>query len=294
MYLIKADYRKQIQDVNLNQIISSDNAILDSAQLTAQAESLSYLRQKYDVDKEFTDTTIWSNSLPYSALNRVYLDADAYSITSTYALNALTLYNGSVYKCTTAVTVAEPFNTAKWLLLGAQNTLYYAKLPALQFNLKRTYKVGDVVYWVDRTYTCLKPTTILSHETALQYGAYSNLPLQNVFPDDPNEGAKYWRPANTAYTVSAGTSINDSTKWTKGDNRDQQMVTYMIDITLFHVHSRLAPRNVPQLRIDRYTHAIQWLQMAGQGAITASLPLLQPSQGNRIRYGGNIKNQNSY
>lgn len=294
MYLIKNDYRKQIQDVNLNQIISSDDTILSSAQLTAQSECLSYLRQKYDTSKEFTDTKIWSYSTAYVPHDRVYLDADAYSPTSTYALNALTLFGGNVYRCTTAVTVAETFTLSKWSLIGPQYTIYYAVYPAPLFNYKKIYAVGDIVYYGDRKYTCRQATTLPTHSAQIQYGTIAALPQGNVFPDDPVYGAKYWTPFVSAYTVPAGTALSNTTYWTKADNRDQQMVTYLIDITLFHIHSRIAPRNVPQLRIDRYTQAVQWLTAAAQGAITAALPLLQPDQGNRIRFGGNVKNQNRY
>lgn len=294
MYLIKNDYKKQIQDVNLNQIISSDDTLLETAQLTAQAECLSYLRQRYDTSVEFSDTNAWSYVTAYAAHDRVYLNADAYSPTSTYALNAITLQGGNVYRCTTAITVAEVFNVAKWTLLGPQYTIYYAAYPKPLFNYKKVYAVGDQVYYGDRTYTCKIASTLPSHAAALQAGVYSNVPQGNVFPNDPVYGTRYWTPAGSAYSIAAGTALSDTTKWTKADNRDQQMVTYMIDITLYHLHARIAPRNVPQLRIDRYTHAIQWLTAAGQGAITAALPLLQPDQGNRVRWGGNVKNQNSY
>jgi hypothetical protein len=36
------------------------------------------------------------------------------------------------------------------------------------------------------------------------------------------------------------------------------------------------------------------LKAVGKGDVTANLPLLKPAQGSRIRYGGNVKNINSY
>lgn len=88
--------------------------------------------------------------------------------------------------------------------------------------------------------------------------------------------------------------INADNYWLFGDNRNQQLVNYMIDIALYHVHSRISPRNIPDLRVKRYDDAIRWLKMAGRGDITADIPLIQPKQGRRIRYGGQIKNINSY
>lgn len=294
MYLIKSDYRKSIQDVNLNQIISSNDSILAAAELTAQEEAMSYLRQKYDVDFEFTNTKVWSITEDYTARARVYLDAPAYSTVSTYALDDLMSYCSKVYKCTTAITTGEELVISKWELLGPQYTIYHAKYPNPLFNYKKQYKKDDKVYWLDRSYTCKIDTSSISHELALQYGNYSNLPIANVFPDDIQNGEKYWTPDNDPYVLDAGTELTDTDYWTKSDNRNQQMVTYLIDMTLYYIHARLAPNNLPQIRIDRYTNTIQWLMAVGQGNVTSSLPLLQPTSGNRIRYGGNIKNQNSY
>lgn len=84
-------------------------------------------------------------------------------------------------------------------------------------------------------------------------------------------------------------------KWIKGDNRNPQLVNYLIDIVLYHVHSRIAPMNIPELRIKRYDDVISWLKDAAQGKyITADLPAIQPRAGGRIRYGGDVKRINSY
>ena len=54
-YIISKDLLRTIQDINLQQIISADQTILDKAILAGEAEAKSYLRQKYDLTKEFTD-----------------------------------------------------------------------------------------------------------------------------------------------------------------------------------------------------------------------------------------------
>lgn len=177
-------------------------------------------------------------------------------------------------------------------LVEYNSELYYLSLPYSEFNNDNYYKVGDQVFWKDKTYTCLIATPILDHETALQYQSLNRLPQRNIFPDDPTDGKTYWG-AGVSYSVS-GIVPTDTTKWTKGDNRNAQIVMIMIDIALYHVHCRIAPRNIPQIRIDRYDMALKWLRMAARGEITADIPVIQPKQGYRVRYGGNIKNINSY
>ena len=70
---------------------------------------------------------------------------------------------------------------------------------------------------------------------------------------------------------------------------------FMVDIVLYHINSRVSPRNIPQIRMDRYDAAISWLKNVAKGDdITADIPVKQPKQGSRNRYGGNVKNINTY
>lgn len=79
-----------------------------------------------------------------------------------------------------------------------------------------------------------------------------------------------------------------------GSNRDAQMLSTIIDVALFHLHSRIAPRNIPELRQTRYENAIMWLNQCAKGEVTPALKKINPLQGTRIRFGGNTKNQNTY
>ncbi len=299
MYLQRSDYKKLIQADNLTAIINSDNTILNGIELLAQAEAISYLVQKYIVTEEFADLLTWAYATAYKAKQRVTLDAVTYSAAATYALNVLTLQAGNVYICTTAIISPEAFNASKWELLGAQYTIFYVTLPNPEFDYTETYKVNDLVWYKNKVYTCKIATGSLSQEQAIQYGLTTNIPNKNIFPDDTTTagsstmGVIYWG-AGVAYTVAAGTRPTDATKWTAGDNRSQQLVMVTVDIALYHVHSRIAPNNIPDLRAKRYDDAVKWLKMAGQGDITAALPLIQPKSGARIRWGGRVKNVNSY
>lgn len=312
-YLIPPDYLPTIQDANLQQIISATPSILSNAELAGQAEAISFLRQKYLTDSEFTDTASWVLSSTYSAQDRVYLNATAYSASSTYAVGAYALQAGNVYRCITAITVAEAFNAAKWTLIGAKYDLYYAKYPHPLFDFNSgVYLKGDLVYWNGKKYTCIIPTTFPTHEGQIQARLIQNVPVGNVFPDDTVNGLQNWG-VGVAYSVPANTAIDDTEYWTAGDNRDEQMVQKVIDIVLYHLHSRISPRNIPALREYRYMgnekdrvvkddgsiaypvySALGWLQACARGEVTPNLPLIQPKQGMRIRYGGNVRNINSW
>jgi hypothetical protein len=289
-FLIASDYKKQIQSDNLNQIVGSGTSILSSAELTAIEEITSYLIQKYDLTNEFQPLAAWDKSLVYKASNRVYLDAPAYVASTDYTVGQYCTNAGNFYQCTTNTT--GTFAPASWLLIGAQYQIYFVQYPFQTFDYTNTYVTGDQVFWKDKIYTAAFSTSMLSQNSALQYGSYQQLPLPNLAPDDVN-ALQRWG-SGTDYSIAANTAITDTTKWTAGDNRSQQLVTYLVDMALYHVHSRIAPRNIPDLRVKAYDDAIRWLKMAGRGEITANIPLLKPTQGSRIRYGGNVKNVNSY
>ena len=86
-----------------------------------------------------------------------------------------------------------------------------------------------------------------------------------------------------------------------GDARNPQIVMYLVDMALYHLHSRQNPRYVPQIRQDRYDHAIAWLTMVRKGGLSCGLPLeslnlpdgTQDTGSILPRGGSNIKLRNS-
>lgn len=270
-YLFIKDYKKLIQTDNLNQIIGSDNSLLTDIESVAQSELISYLSTKYDTDKEFTNTKKYEYNVTRNAKDRVYLDATAYSTSSTYALNALTLYQGSVYRCSTAVTSGEAFNAAKWTLLGAQYDLFYITLPKDEWDYYTTYETGAQVWYKNKTYTATRDTT----------------------SETPDTNSAVWG-TGTTYTVAGTVWPTDTTKWSSGDNRNTQLVMYMVDIALYHIHSRISPNNIPELRFTRYSDAKVWLDnVAKEEKIVADIPKVQPAAGSRILWGSSLSKQNN-
>ena len=311
-FLISNDFYKQIQIDNLQQLIGNNTSILDSIQRAAVEECISYLKQKYDVTDAFKDTLQWDPTQSYNAGQTVYLDALPYDPTQTYALGAQVLQAGSIYSCSSAIVTPEVFNAAHWTLLGLEYTLYYSKYPFPVFNYLNIFAVGDQIFWKNKTYTCLVASPILDHAAQLQIGVSVDSVVANIFPDDPVNGVQYWG-AGAAYSVPTNTLITNTTYWTLGDNRDQKLLMVCIDIALYHLHSRIAPRNIPELRSVRYFghhedrevrgqrvlyptySALGWLQAATIGDdITPELQVIQPASGSRIRFGGRPKLVNDY
>lgn len=303
-YLSNSDYNFVIQPIQLTQLLQVQpntnigyNQKLIKAETTAIEEVKSYLIQRWDVNAEFTNTGTWSYNATYSAANRVILDYPNYSTQSNYGTGSCVIYNSEAYLSNTynAATTSTPNNLGTWTDLGAQYTIYYVNYPAPLFNVNDWYNVGDVVYWKGITYSCAIPTLTLDTTQALQYNRVEWLPLPNIFPDSlaNNQNEAYWIQAGT-FSVPAGTLPTDTQYWTQGDNRSQQIVLLVMDIAIFNLHKSIAPQNIPDMRKDAYKEALKTLRMANTGDTSLNVLPLQPIQGLKVRFSGNVRRQNNY
>lgn len=288
MYLLTRDYQRIIQTTELNAITGNDVSIRQLVEGSVQSKIYANLKQKYDLDREFTDTAQYSNQPIYKALNRIYLDATAYNPANTYVLNSLTLQAGVVYYCSTAIIAPEAFTIGHWTLLGNQYDLFFVTLPKPAFDELTFYYKGDVVFWKDKVYTAANDSVPIDQQSALQAPSIESINFGNVLPDDRVNGVKFWG-AGVAYSVVAGTYPTDATKWTKGDNRNQMFVSLYMDIVVYELCSRIAPNNVPEARHNAWIKAWKDIKEMAKGDINGQLPIIQPRTGNRVRYGGNTK-----
>ena len=82
-----------------------------------------------------------------------------------------------------------------------------------------------------------------------------------------------------------------------GTSRNQAIVMYMVDISLYHLHSRINPGQVPELRRERYNEAKRWLEWVSAGKLKPNLPVTMRENegtGNTISYGSQGKRTTRY
>jgi hypothetical protein len=261
------DYLRVIQSDNLSQIIESNQQTKLDVEQSAQSEMISYLTQRYIVNQIFTDTKVFDITASYNGKQLVEWTATAFNAATVYTTGQYVLQAGYIYK-SIAGSAAHAFVANEWTQICLDKTLFYVTLPEDEYSNTTTYAINDVVYYNNIAYTCLISTV-------------------GILPTN----TQFWS-AGSAYTLTA-TYPDDDTKWTEGDNRNQQIVMYLLDTTLYHLHSRINPRNVPDLRKERYDGnnatqnggAIAWMKRVASGDITADLPQILPEQGLSIRWG---------
>lgn len=79
-----------------------------------------------------------------------------------------------------------------------------------------------------------------------------------------------------------------------GSNRHPVILEFAKDIALYHLHSIHDPAKIPEIRVDRYKRAIEWLKEVNAGHINPDLPLSQDQKKDYVAFGSNPKRQNHY
>lgn len=78
------------------------------------------------------------------------------------------------------------------------------------------------------------------------------------------------------------------------EDRNGLIVMYLCDIMLYHLHSRIAPDNIPELRKDRYQDARDWLEKAADGFTAPILPTKEEPSTMPIRFGNSAPKTNQF
>ncbi len=107
--------------------------------------------------------------------------------------------------------------------------------------------------------------------------------------NQPLTETAYWEPM-----VNIPTSNADY--WTVGDNRYPMFVELAMDMTLYNLHARINPRNIPELRIERNREALDQLDRWASGTDTAEVLNVNTSTstGFSIRYGSSLDKQDNF
>ena len=74
-----------------------------------------------------------------------------------------------------------------------------------------------------------------------------------------------------------------------GDDRDDYIIMITIDIAIYHLWAKKAPKSVPEHRKERYSDALDWLTNVGSGEMPTDLPQLSTAE-----YNGDIRITSRY
>lgn len=307
-YLTKNDYLSLIQG---NQLINQVLNALSSEGITQRqfAESWaigivkSKLSKTYDLEFEIKPTLPYDNTKKYYAGDRCVIDFPLW-VKDTFYIEfiSLVIKDGVGYICKTSNTDSV-FDESKWNAIGNQNDIYYIKYPYPVFMLEMQesrgtytagyYEKGDKVWWDNKIYSCKVQTTIIDDAAYIQYINIDDVPPPNIFPNDKKRGKDFWQELQD-FEYQEEPPFYNSEIWTLGDNRDPVLMKVLMDLSIWMLHSRIAPNNIPQLRNDNKNEALCWLTDVSKGNLIANIMPLQPTQGISFRGGSAPKYINKW
>ena len=267
-FLIQRDYERNISVTDLNTLFDNSTdplytimqRLMDT-EPEAIEEISSVIQQRYDVSLIFTDSSQYIISTTYFGNNRVQYHEPAFSALTVYTTAQRVSQLGSIYT-SIAGSAAHAFNAAEWIYVCMDNQLFYGTIPAPSYLYNNNYNTGDVVWnpYDNRTYTSKinANTSSLNNPQAWTQNAVYSFTGQ--------------LPTNTTY-------------WTLGDNRNQKLVSVMVDIVIYYGLKTITQRFKPQDRLFNYmgdakmpdVSARGWLDAITKGGQNATLPILPPA-----------------
>lgn len=89
--------------------------------------------------------------------------------------------------------------------------------------------------------------------------------------------------------------VGSENYWENKDLRNPKVVQVCVDVVLYDLHSRIAKRQIPELRVVRYDDGIAWLKQVYKKNVNPNLPPNEdPEKKDFIRGGSNPRRSNAY
>lgn len=279
MFLRIKDYYKQIQKTNFEQIleqakgVSGDTEILEFTENTAVSFIKNHIQGRYRVGDIFASLEHFSEASNYTYGSRVDIDADAYVAITAYTVGIRVKYLANVYECILTSTGNLPTNVTYWKLIGQEGI----------YNIPFPERFDDRIYYADGDRINLD---FIVYEKNDNLSGYKEgiAPTNSLYFDVIQKAA---------YPVTTGV-LPIAAPWKFSDNRDLTLIRIVIDVVLYDIHSIINPRNIPQLRTDRYNSVVEFLKEVVNGKMNMDLPVYGASKGYRLRAGSRPPFNNIY
>lgn len=109
--------------------------------------------------------------------------------------------------------------------------------------------------------------------------------------------AKQDAPAGSLPTDTSFYEVVPDPDWGLSTSRNPYLIMILVDIVLYHLHSRISPNNIPKIRMDRYDEAMSWLKQVSKGEASLSECLKTDEEGEEIKsipWGSKSRNDNCW
>ena len=294
--LINSDYNRIIQKLDLDQITLGDWSIVYSTEAVVKEEISSYISKRYDISKIFVNLDKFSLTNTYYAGDITYISENDWNDVLTYNPGDRVRYpiNNVEYVFINTATASgatySPTNGSYWNQGVLDGSLYYVNYPYPLYNQSQVYVTGDKVLYNNIIYTAIKDNNgdYLNEDSVYDVDSFNT---SAIIPGYSTKWSDYWTAATSSYTVSGIQPDTDNTGvWQAGDNRNQLILQYMMDMVLYHVCASINPRNIPELRGIRYDGAspsqlggaVGFFKKVSQGQLSLNAVEIIPTSGQSL------------
>ncbi len=228
--------------------------------------------------------TYWTNIGAQYALYYIAYPYPVFNLQQFYNVGDIVFWKGKIYQCLIpSVTPNHSAELNAWVYANFINNPLSNFFPDDPKNGAASWGAG----------TAYSVTSFVPN--AANPSAWSSITAYTIGNQVLYNGL-VWQALKSSTNVKPGADIVSwqSQTWTLGDNRNAEIVKCYVWLTIRGLAPLISPRNIPEYWNAKYNEYLRWLQMCAEGKITLALPVIQPPQGGRIRYTGQVKNWNGY
>jgi hypothetical protein len=159
---------------------------------------------------------------------------------------------------------------------------------SIHYRTKERILSGTTIYYVKTYSRWLSTTKYVTNDIVTDDNGYVYIAAQDS-QNQPLTSTTYW-------TAMVNIVNTNTTYWVVGDNRYPMFVEIAMDLALYNIYSRINPRNIPALRVQRNKEALDQLERWGSGTDTAEVLEVNTTEqtGFSIRYGSSIDKTNNF
>ena len=156
------------------------------------------------------------------------------------------------------------------------------------YRTKERILSGTTIYYVKTYSRWVSTTKYVTNDVVTDDNGYVYIAAQDS-QNQPLTSTTYW-------TAMVNIVNTNTTYWVVGDNRYPMFVEIAMDLALYNIYSRINPRNIPALRVQRNKEALDQLERWGSGTDTAEVLEVNTTEqtGFSIRYGSSIDKTNNF
>ena len=230
--------------------------------------------------------------------------------TTTYVIGDRVSYTANIYECIQNSTGNLPTVVTHWVLVCEDKALFYANrdttgnLPTAAFSVTVDNVILELEGWRpaqtlyfkredDRLRIYLSSADRTGGTDYVCEIEYDERPLaipsrRLVFPGI-NAEIEFTGYVTITKAIAdlAEFDATSTGYFTKGDNRNPLVKRLMVKMCVYELHKVINPRNIPQMRVDDYSEALDLLKSFAKGDTTIDLPSYekQEAKGQRIHWG---------